>query len=97
MEFDPISLEILWNRLVAITDEAAATLIRTSFSTIVRESLDFACVLLDGQGRSLAQCTVAPPSFIGTLPRTVKGLTEYAVWVHVEHRISRDKHIKRVE
>lgn len=76
MKFDPISLEILWNRLVAITDEAAATLIRTSFSTIVRESLDFACVLLDAQGRSLAQCTVAPPSFIGTLPRTVKGLTE---------------------
>lgn len=75
MIFDPISLEILWNRLVAITDEAAATLIRTSFSTIVRESLDFACVLLDAQGRSLAQCTVAPPSFIGTLPRTVKGLT----------------------
>ena len=75
MLFDPISLEILWNRLVAITDEAAATLIRTSFSTIVRESLDFACVLLDAQGRSLAQCTVAPPSFIGTLPRTVKGLT----------------------
>ncbi len=76
MKFDPISLEILWNRLVAITDEAAATLIRTSFSTIVRESLDFACVLLDAQGRSLAQCTVAPPSFIGTLPRTVKGLTQ---------------------
>lgn len=75
MHFDPISLEILWNRLIAITDEAAATLIRTSFSTIVRESLDFACVLLDAQGRSLAQCTVAPPSFIGTLPRTVKGLT----------------------
>lgn len=74
--FDPISLEILWNRLVAITDEAAATLIRTSFSTIVRESLDFACVLLDARGRSLAQCTVAPPSFIGTLPRTVKGLTQ---------------------
>ncbi len=77
MPFDPISLEILWNRLVAITDEAAATLIRTSFSTIVRESLDFACVLLDAQGRSLAQCTVAPPSFIGTLPRTVRGLTAH--------------------
>jgi N-methylhydantoinase B len=74
--FDPISLEILWNRLVAITDEAAAALIRTSFSTIVRESLDFACVLLDAQGRSLSQCTVAPPSCIGTLPRTVKGLTQ---------------------
>ncbi len=76
VSFDPISLEILWNRLVAITDEAAATLIRTSFSTIVRESLDFACVLLDPRGRGLSQCTVAPPSFIGTLPRTVKELTQ---------------------
>jgi N-methylhydantoinase B len=75
VSLDPISLEILWNRLVAITDEAAATLIRTSFSTIVRESLDFACVLLDPHGRGLSQCTVAPPSFIGTLPRTVKALT----------------------
>jgi N-methylhydantoinase B len=74
VSLDPISLEILWNRLVAITDEAAATLIRTSFSTIVRESLDFACVLLDPRGRGLSQCTVAPPSFIGTLPRTVKAL-----------------------
>ena len=33
--FDPISLEILWSRLIAIADEAAATLVRTAFSTIV--------------------------------------------------------------
>ena len=42
----PIDLEIYWNRLIAITDEAGATLKRTSFSTVVRESNDFACVLL---------------------------------------------------
>ncbi|MEZ4524111.1 MAG: hydantoinase B/oxoprolinase family protein [Thermomicrobiales bacterium] len=39
--YDPISLRILWNRLIAIVDEAAATLRRTSFSTLVRESNDF--------------------------------------------------------
>ena len=43
--FDPISLEILWSRLISIADESAAALLRTSFSTIVRESNDFATVL----------------------------------------------------
>lgn len=70
--FDPFLLEILWNRLVAIVDEAAATLIRTSFSTVVRESYDFSCVLTDARGNSLAQASLSIPSFIGTLPKTVK-------------------------
>ncbi|HVX31101.1 MAG TPA: hydantoinase B/oxoprolinase family protein [Nitrolancea sp.] len=73
-EFDPITLEILWSRLIAIIDEASATLVRTSFSTIVRESNDFACVLLDAEGRSLAQSTLSIPSFISTLPVTVRHL-----------------------
>lgn len=71
-EFDPITLEILWSRLIAIIDEASATLVRTSFSTIVRESNDFACVLLDSEGNSMAQSTLSIPSFIGTLPVTVR-------------------------
>lgn len=33
---NPIDLEIYWNRLIAITDEAGAALKRTSFSTVVR-------------------------------------------------------------
>ena len=70
--FDPFVLEILWNRLIAIVDEAAATLVRTSFSTVVRESYDFSCVLTDRQGNSLAQASLSIPSFIGTLPKTVK-------------------------
>ncbi|MBI2321942.1 MAG: hydantoinase B/oxoprolinase family protein, partial [Chloroflexi bacterium] len=71
-EFDPISLEILWSRLIAIVDEAAATMQRTSFSTLVRESNDYACVLFDADGSSLAQNTASIPSFIGTLPVTVR-------------------------
>jgi hypothetical protein len=38
---DPITLEIWWSRLVAIADEAATTLVRTAFSTIIRESNDY--------------------------------------------------------
>ncbi|NCZ29324.1 MAG: hydantoinase B/oxoprolinase family protein, partial [Betaproteobacteria bacterium] len=52
---NPIDLEILWNRLISIADEAGAVLKRTSFSTVVRESNDFACVLLDSQARLIAQ------------------------------------------
>jgi N-methylhydantoinase B len=70
--FDPIELEILWKRLVSIVDEAAATFVRTSFSTLVRDANDFAVVLTDAQGRSLAQSTMSIPSFIGSLPATVR-------------------------
>ena len=41
MPFDPITLEVLWTRLVSTVDEAAAALVRTSFSTDVRDSLAF--------------------------------------------------------
>lgn len=71
-EFDPVTLQILWSRIVALVDESAATLVRTSFSTLVRESNDFSCVVTDARGNSLAQSTASIPSFIGTLPATVK-------------------------
>lgn len=75
-KFDPVNLEILWGRLVSMVDEASATFVRTSFSTLVREANDFAVMLTDAQGRSLAQCTISIPSFIGTLPATVKRFLE---------------------
>ncbi len=71
---NPIDLEIYWNRLIAIADEAGATLKRTSFSTVVRESNDFACVLLDTQARLVAQSSLSIPGFIGTAPLTLKGM-----------------------
>jgi N-methylhydantoinase B len=70
--FDPVSLEILWKRLISIVDEASAAFVRTSFSTLVREANDFAVVLTDAEGRSLAQSTMSIPSFIGSLPATVR-------------------------
>src|SRR5260221_5465487 len=71
-----ITLEMLWTRLISIVDEAAAALVRTSFSTVVRESNDFACVLTDRQGGSLAQATDSVPSFLGTVPRTIAHFLE---------------------
>ncbi|MGH6618596.1 MAG: hydantoinase B/oxoprolinase family protein, partial [Alphaproteobacteria bacterium] len=71
-QFDPVTLEILWSRLISIADESAAALLRTSFSTIVRESNDFGTVLMDANGDSLSENTGGIPSFSGILPRTLK-------------------------
>ena len=51
---DPITLQLLWNRLVFITDQADIALGRTAFSSVIRESHDYVTVLLDPEGNSLA-------------------------------------------
>lgn len=69
---DPITLEIYWNRLIAIMDETDRALVRSAFSAIVVEGRDFACILLDRNGESLAQSVFSTTGFTATLPPTVK-------------------------
>jgi N-methylhydantoinase B len=69
---DAVTIEILWSRIISIVDEAAKVIARTAFSTLSNEANDFACVLTDAEGRSLAQNTYGIPSFIATLPATVR-------------------------
>ncbi|HCC44114.1 MAG TPA: 5-oxoprolinase, partial [Gammaproteobacteria bacterium] len=71
-DFDPVTLEILWSRLISIADESAAALLRTAFSTLVRESNDFATVLMDADCNCLAENTGGIPSFVGMLPGAVR-------------------------
>lgn len=70
--FDAITLEVIRTRMTSIVDEAAKIIVRTSFSTLLNEANDFACVLSDARGFLLAQNTISLPSFIGTLPVTVR-------------------------
>ena len=64
---DPVTVGILWDRLIAIADEATTTLHRAAFSTAVRESNDFAITILDGRGEgTLAAAQSGLPSFIST-------------------------------
>ncbi len=69
---DPITLEILWTRIISTVDEAAAVFLRTSFSTLVREANDYAVVLTDRKGRNIAQSSQSIPSFISTMPVTIR-------------------------
>ena len=72
VRFDAVTLEVLWTRLISVVDEAAKAIVRTSFSTLSNEANDFACVLTDARGYALAQNSGSIPSFIGTLPATVR-------------------------
>lgn len=74
--FDAIELEVAWGQLISIIDEAADALVRTSFSSIVREAKDYTIILLDRFGRSVAQPTTSAPSFNGTMPRTMRHLLD---------------------
>jgi N-methylhydantoinase B len=71
-DFDAVSLGILWDRLISITDEIVSTLVRTSFSSIVTESYDLSCVVLDAEANSVAQGTMSIPIFIASAPVTAR-------------------------
>lgn len=70
--FDAVSLGIMWDRLVALTDEIVSTLVRSSFSTIVYESYDLTCCVLDAETNTIAQGTFGIPAFIGSAPVTAR-------------------------
>ena len=73
---DAISLEIMWQRLISIMNEVDDLIVKTTFSTILSEGRDFACILTDPQGRSLCQSSWSTPNFCVVLPRTAKLLLE---------------------
>lgn len=73
---DPVTLGLLWQRLTGLMDEVAGAFVRTSFSAVVRENWDLACALMDAEGRLFAQSSRSIPSFIGTMPRTLRAMLE---------------------
>ena len=52
-----IRMQVMWNRLISVVEEQAMTLLRTAFSTSVREAGDLSAGVFDPQGRMLAQAT----------------------------------------
>src|ERR1700674_554017 len=72
--FDPIRIEVYWSRLISIAGGAATGLLRTAFSTIVRESNDYGTVLMDRNEASISENTGGIASFSCILPRTTKAL-----------------------
>ncbi len=69
---DPVTLGILWSRLVGVTNEQAAALMRTSFTPIVRESGDLSAAMFDARGRMLAQAVTGTPGHINSLATSME-------------------------
>jgi N-methylhydantoinase B len=72
--FDPVTLEVLWNRLLSVANEQQAALMRTAFSTVVRESQDLACGVFDTRGQMMAQSLTGTPGHINPMATGVRHL-----------------------
>lgn len=73
-QFDPITIEILWRRLISIVDEADSAVARTAFSSLLRDAHDYTCMFTDRKGRELAQGTFATPGQSGAMALGIKNL-----------------------
>ena len=68
---DRLRLQLLWDRLLAIVEEQAQTLIRTAFSTTVREAGDLSAGVFDTQGHMLAQAITGTPGHVNAMAASV--------------------------
>lgn len=67
MAIDQITLDILWARLIATTNDQAAALMRSSFTSIVRDAADLAAGVFDRRGRMIAQAVTGTPGHINSM------------------------------
>ncbi len=68
---DLIGTQIMWNRLIAIVEEQAQVLIRSSFSTSTREAGDLSAGVFDRAGRMLAQSVTGTPGHVNSMAASV--------------------------
>jgi N-methylhydantoinase B len=72
VKMDPVDAGIIWSRFVSVADEMVSAMERTAFSTMVRASGDFSCMMFDARGKLIAQGATSVPSFTGTGPSTLE-------------------------
>ena len=70
-KIDPVDAGVIWSRFVSVADEMVSAMERTAFSTMVRASGDFSCMIFDARGKLIAQGAMSVPSFTGTGPHTL--------------------------
>jgi N-methylhydantoinase B len=66
-----IHTQIMWNRLIAVVEEQAQTMLRTAFSTSVREAGDLSAGVFDRHGRMLAQAVTGTPGHVNSMANAV--------------------------
>jgi len=73
---DPITLEIMRNALYSIADEMTAALLRTAYSTNIKDRRDCSCALCTAAGDVVAQTELGTPFHLGVLPAVLEVVLE---------------------
>lgn len=71
---DPITLEIVWNGLLSVTDECFITLMRSAYSTNIKERHDHSIAIADAKGRLIAQSQNSLPIHISSMTGLIEAL-----------------------
>jgi N-methylhydantoinase B len=67
-----LRLQMMWDRLISVTEEQAITLVRTGFSTSTREAGDVSAGVFDCAGNMLAQAVTGTPGHVNAMARAVR-------------------------
>lgn len=71
-----IHTQVMWNRLIAVVEEQAQTLLRTAFGSVAREAGDLSAGVYDLKGRMLAQAVTGTPGHVNTMANAVSHFLE---------------------
>jgi N-methylhydantoinase B len=71
-----VKLQVAWTRLISLVEEQAQTMLRTAFSSIIREAGDLSAGIFDRSGRMLAQAVTGSPGHINTMAQAVARFLE---------------------
>lgn len=71
-ELDPITLEIVWNGLKSVADECFITIMRSAFSTNIKERHDHSTAIADASGRLIVQAENALPIHLASMSGLMK-------------------------
>lgn len=75
-DFDPVKLEVCWNRLISIASEQAAAMVNSSFSAVLGEMEDLSAGVFDVNGVMMAQSVQGAPGHLGSLSAGVKSFLQ---------------------
>ena len=70
-EHSKVAYQVMWNRLISVVEEQAQALVRTAFSTSVREAGDLSAGVYDTQGQMLAQAVTGTPGHVNAMADAV--------------------------
>jgi N-methylhydantoinase B len=66
-----VAYQVMWNRLISIVEEQAQALVRTAFSTSVREAGDLSAGVYNAEGKMLAQAVTGTPGHVNAMADSV--------------------------